>query len=367
MIRPKSSRKWTRAQRMKAMIAGEVIDFLPSQLDYVPYRLECVMKELGMTFQEFDDFSCNHIFHIFPLTESCYYSSGSEADEAMIKFAEEKGCISHSDDPTNVFDNFHVPWFKNKVGVHYSDIPIKDKNLDGFDWPDPNVSGIFDHLKDAMDDAKGEYYTLGLQHLTVQERSYLLIGYEEFMYNMAADPEFIDDLMDRIVDFHIGLAKRFVELGVDGVRTGDDFGTQLALQVSPKTWRRFFKPRLAKMWQVYKDAGITIFHHSCGNIEAIIPDLIEIGLEVLHPIQPLAMDINDIAKLYGDKLVFHGGIDTQQLLPNATPQQVKDATKNCIDVLGANGRYIIAPSQEIMLDVPTANIMAMIEAIKEYR
>ena len=78
-------------------------------------------------------------------------------------------------------------------------------------------------------------------------------------------------------------------------------------------------------------------------------------------------EIAEIAKKYGDKIAFHGGIDTQQLLPYGTPQQVKDATKNCIDVLGANGRYIIAPSQEIMLDVPTENIMAMIEAIKEYR
>ncbi len=357
----------TKKARMKAMIAGEDIDFLPSQLDYVPYRLECVLKEMGMTFQEYDDYSCNHIFHMFPLTEAAYYSSGSDADEATIKMAEENGCIPHSDDPTNVFDNFAVPWFKNKVGVHYSDNPIKDKDLDSFEWPDPNVPGIFDHLKNAMDAAKDEYYTLGLQHLTLQERSFLLIGYEELMYNMAADPVFIDELMDRILDFHIGLSKRFVELGVDGVRTGDDFGTQRSLHVSPKTWRRFFKPRLAKMWQVYKDAGVTVFHHSCGAIAEIIPDLIEIGMEVLHPIQPLAMDINEIAKKNGDKVAFFGGIDTQQLLPYGTPREVKDATKNCIDVLGVNGKYIIAPSQEIMLDVPTENIMAMIEAIKEYR
>jgi len=357
----------TPRERLVAMIAGKEIDYLPSQLDFVPYRLQCLLEELNMTLDEFNEFSGNHVFHIFPLTEACYYSSGSEADEKFIELAIERNLIEPHPDSKYVNDNFGVPWIKNKVGVRYADNPLKGKNLDAINWPSPDVPGIFDHLKDELERQRNEYYIIGLQHLTIHERSYLLIGYENFLSNMLSYPEFIEELMDRIVEFHLGLGKRFIDIGVDAVRTGDDFGTQQALQMSPELWRRLYKPRYAKLWEQYREAGITVMHHSCGHVEPIIPDLIEIGCEMLHPVQPLAMSIEKLAKEYGDKLVFHGGIDTQQLLPYGKPQEVKDAVKHCIDVLGAHGKYLIAPSQEIMNDVPTANIMAMIEAIKEYR
>jgi uroporphyrinogen decarboxylase len=357
----------TRRARLAAMIAGQKVDYLPSQLDFVPHRLNCLLEELDMSFDEFNDFACNHVFHIFPLTEACYYSSGSSADEQMAQMAVEKGLIRQNPDNSRLFDNFGVPWLKNKTGVMYVDHPIKDKNLDAIEWPSADLPGIFDHLIEPFKKYRDEFYVIGLQHLTVHERSYLLVGYENFMTYMASDPDFIAELMDRIVDFHVGLARRFVELGVDAVRTGDDFGTQRGLQMPPALWRKLYKPRLARLWQVYKEAGITVMHHSCGCVEEVIPDMIEIGLELLHPVQPLAMSIEKLAKEYGDKIAFHGGIDTQQLLPYGTPKQVKDAVKHCVDTLGANGQYLIAPSQEIMNDVPTENILALIEAIKEYR
>jgi len=357
----------TRRARMQAMVACESVDCLPSQLDFVPHRLERLLDELQMSYDEFNEFSCNHFFHIFPLTESCYYSSGSEADEAFIKMAAERELIPPHPDDQYVYDNFGVPWIKNTTGVMYTDHPVKGKDLDAIEWPSPDVPGLFDHLSDALEQSRDDYYLVGLQHLTVHERSYLLVGYENFMMYMATDPDFVGELMDRITDFHVGLAHRFVELGLDAVRTGDDFGTQLSMQVEPGLWRKLYKPRLARMWQVYQDAGVTVMHHSCGCVEPIIPDMIEIGLEVLHPVQPLAMDIEELARKYGDKIAFHGGIDTQQLLPFGTPGQIKDAVKHCIDTLGANGRYVIAPSQEIMDDVPTENILALIEAIREYR
>ena len=359
--------KNNRRHRMQAMVAGEKVDILPSQLDFVPFRLQCLLDELQMSYDEFNDFSCNHFFHIFPLTEACYYSSGSEADEAFARMAVERDLIPPHPDNKYLYDNFGTPWIKNTTGVMYTGHPIKDKNLDSIEWPNPDKPGIFDHLTDDLEQNRDDYYLVGLQHLTVHERSYLLVGYENFMMYMATDPDFVGELMDRITDFHVGLAKRFVELGLDAVRTGDDFGTQLGMQVEPNLWRKLYKPRLARMWQVYKDAGITVMHHSCGCVEPVIGDMIEIGLEVLHPVQPLAMDVDELARKYGDKVTFHGGIDTQQLLPFGTPQQVKDAVKHCIHTLGANGRYVIAPSQEIMNDVPTANIIALIEAIKEYR
>ena len=168
--------------------------------------------------------------------------------------------------------------------------------------------------------------------------------------------------MDNILEYKIQEAKLFVESGVDCVRTGDDWGIQNSLAISPEIWRKFIKPRQTKLWQVYRDAGMPIVQHSCGNIFSIIPDLIEIGLNVLHPIQPLSMDIKQLASEFGDKLIFFGGIDTRSLLPMGTPDEIRASTIECVKYLGRGRGYIVAPSQEVMSDVPLDNIQALIEA-----
>lgn len=359
----------TKKERVKKMLWGVPFDYLPSQLDFVPQRLKKLLDKKSMTADEFADWACNHFFYVFPLTESCYYSSGSEEDEKLISLAVEKGLIDPHPDNNLIYDNFHVSWLKNVDGDGIRDIknPLKDQDIDTYQWPDPNVPGIFDHILDDLARHSNEYYVVGLQHLTFFERSYLLLGYQNFMMKLVTDLEFVEELMDRILQFHMGFAKRFIELGVDAVRTGDDWGMQNGLQIDPNLWSRLIKPRIAKIWALYKDAGITVMHHSCGDIELIIPDLIEIGLEVLHPVQPLAMSIETLAEKFGNKLTFHGGIDTQKLLPFGKPEEVILAIERLVETLGKNHRCIIAPSQQIMNDVPTENIYALVEGIKKYR
>ncbi len=357
----------TKKERMKAMIAGEPIDYLPSQLDFVPHRLARLLEELNIPSGEFDEWACNHFYHVYPLTESCYYSSGSATDQKLIDMAVEKGLIDSHPDDRYIYDNFHVVWLKNVDGIRDVVNPAKDGNLDDLAWPGADVPELFDHVLDDLAQHSEEYYVVGLQHLGLFERSWLILGYQNLMTALASDIALVEELMDRILEFHVGLAHRFVALGVDAVRTGDDYGTQRNMQFSPKMWRQLIKPRLAKIWEVYREADITIMHHSCGNIEAIIPDLVELGLDVLHPVQPLAMPIERLAEKFGKQIAFHGGIDTQQLLPFGTPDEVLAAIKHCVATLGANGRYIIAPSQEIMNDVPTENIKALVDGIKKYR
>ncbi len=353
---------------MKAMIAGEPIDYLPSQLDFVPHRLTRFLEEMDMSPEDFDEWACNHFYHVYPLTESCYYSSGSAGDQELINMAAKKGLIDPHPDDRYIYDNFHVVWLKNRDGIRDVVNPGKEnRDLDTFAWPHADVPGLFDHVVDDLAQHKDDYYIVGLQHLGLFERSWLFLGYENLMLALATDIGYVEALMDRILEFHVGLAHRFVELGADAVRTGDDYGSQTNLQFSPKLWRRLIKPRLAKIWEVYREAGITIMHHSCGNIEAVIPDLIELGLDALHPVQPRAMSIERLSEKFGKQLTFHGGIDTQELLPFGTPDDVVSSIKHCVETLGANGRYIIAPSQEIMNDVPTENIKALVDGIKKYR
>ncbi len=357
----------TPKQRMTAMMAGEPIDYLPSQLDFLPHRLRLLLREWRMSNDEFDRFAGNHFFHVFPLSESCYYSSGAADEEVLIEMAVGRKLYPRHPDPKYIYDNFGVTWLKNASGIHNVAYPLKDRDLDSIAWPDPNAPGLFDHTAESLQEHRDEYYVVGLQHLTFWERTFLLGGYENMMMAMADDLGFVERLMDRILEFHVGLAHRFVELGVDAVRTGDDFGTQRGMQIAPELWRTLIKPRLPKIWDVYRRAGVRVMHHSCGCVEPIVADMIETGMELLHPVQPLAMSIDKLADDFGQQVAFHGGIDTQRLLPSGTPEEVKAAVKHCVETLGSNRRYVIAPSQEIMNDVPTANIRALVEAIHEYR
>jgi uroporphyrinogen decarboxylase len=214
---------------------------------------------------------------------------------------------------------------------------------------------------------KNDNFVIAYQHFGLFERAWALRGYENLLTDLYYNRSFVEELLDRITDYQVGLAKRFVDAGVDGVRFGDDYGTQKGLAMKDKDWRELFKPRIQRVYQVYQNAGLPVMQHSCGDLRKILPDFVDLGLNMLHPVQPLVMPIRDLAQGYGDQLSFFGGIDTQELLPYGTSDQVRRATKECIEVLGKNGGYMIAPSQEIMSDVPLENIEALVSATKEYR
>jgi uroporphyrinogen decarboxylase len=147
---------------------------------------------------------------------------------------------------------------------------------------------------------------------------------------------------------------------------GDDLGVQTGTLFSKAMFREFILPRLKRCWQVFNDANVPIIMHSCGCITDFIPDLIDIGLRVLEPIQP-CMDLRYLKKEFGKDLVFWGGIETQKTLPFGTPAQVKDMARDAIRILGKGGGLIIAPSQEVMNDVPLENVKALVETIVEER
>ncbi len=156
-----------------------------------------------------------------------------------------------------------------------------------------------------------------------------------------------------------------MKMGVDVIWLGDDVGNQDRMMISNDLWRRFLKPRMAKLFKELKaiNPGVLIAYHSCGFIEPIIPELIEMGLDVLDPIQPLAagMDAESLKKQFGDRLAFHGGIDEQDLLPFGTAEDVRRETRRVIDVLDDGGGYIMCAAHAIQPDTPVENVMAMYE------
>ncbi len=149
--------------------------------------------------------------------------------------------------------------------------------------------------------------------------------------------------------------------------TDDYFGTQRGLVMSPEIWRRFFKKRYKRIWGIYKEKNLSVFHHSCGNLEGIIPDLIEIGLDVLSPIQPEAMDTQALSEKFGRHLTFFGGISTQKTLPFGTPEDVRPEIIDRIRVLGRHHGYIISPSHEVTSDCTDKNFLMLLSTLDDCR
>lgn len=172
-------------------------------------------------------------------------------------------------------------------------------------------------------------------------------------------------LMEKITDYRIAAAKVKAELGYKFAHHGDDLGTQVCGFFSPKMFKEMILPHYKRLFAEYKKYGQYIIMHSCGHMMNYLPDLIDIGLDGWEPVQPC----NDLAYLkreYGKDLVFWGGIDTQNL-PFISPQQAREVTRQTMEILGKGGGYIIAPSQELMNDVPLENVIAVLETITEYR
>jgi len=157
-----------------------------------------------------------------------------------------------------------------------------------------------------------------------------------------------------------------LDLGVDGGYFGDDYGAQKNLLFSPRMWRSLIKPRLVCLFSPFKERGLPIIMHSDGQIQQLLPDLLEIGLTTLNPVQPEVLDHAWLRDHYGGSLSFYGGISTQTVLPHGTEDQVKSAITQAVQLLAPNGTgLVIAPSHRMMRDIPMQNVAAMLDAFRQ--
>ena len=223
-----------------------------------------------------------------------------------------------------------------------------------------------ENIKGKVHQYGEEYNVVAYHNALLFERAWSLVGFERLLIEMYDDPKGVEAILDAITETQCEIAQHFVETGIHVARTGDDWGSQKGMLFSPKLWRRFIKPRLKMIWQIYQENGIPIIHHSCGDIQDIVGDLVEMGLDMLNPLQPEAMDLKELVKLYGSQLSFYGGISVQNVLPFGTAADILEAVKECVDTLGKYGGYMIAPSQSITSDVPTSNVNTLLDAMLSY-
>ena len=258
-------------------------------------------------------------------------------------------------------DEFAVVWSTNAIDRGAPIGPcLAEPNLAGYRFPDAAAVYRFEHLEQWTAANAGHYRLLWVGDLW--ERATFMRGMEQILLDLALSPRFVEELLRGLTDYILQTMEiLFACYRFDGIALSDDYGTQRGMLMSPGHWRRFIKPLLAEIYACAKRHGRTVFHHSCGNIVPIIGELIDIGLDILHPIQPEAMDVFWLKQQFGARLTFCGGLRTQDLLPRGTPQQVRDEVKRLKDVMGENGGYILEPGITLQADVPLANLLAMIE------
>ncbi len=197
-------------------------------------------------------------------------------------------------------------------------------------------------------------------------------GTEQFLLDLALEPRKAEVLLDKVNEFAIEYLDRCMEKATgiaDAVLCGDDFGSQIGLVISPQMWRKYIKPRYEILIDHVHSHGLKYLHHSCGGIRPIIKDMIEIGVDILHPVQPRAkgMDPEELGNEYGRDLVFYGGIDEQHTLPFGNPEDVRKETRHRMNTLGIYNGYIVAPSHAFQPDTSLNNILAMYEEVLGYR
>ncbi len=225
---------------------------------------------------------------------------------------------------------------------------------------------LFDRVSAVRVD-NPDRYLVATTWLAVFERLRALRGAENVLLDLYLHPEELGILRDAVMEEFLDQIRGIATRGGDAVLLADDFGTQTAMLLSPVHWRTFFRPCYERMVAEIHALDMHAWFHSCGNIRPIIPDLIEIDVDVLHPLQPSAMDLAEIRQTFGGQICFAGGVDVQALLPLADSEHVANEIRRLIDLLdGPHGGYIVAPTNSIMPDTPFDNIEAMCRAMREY-
>ena len=240
---------------------------------------------------------------------------------------------------------------------------IAEPTLDDYRFPEIKLAGAADMYRGFVE-AHPDVYRVACIGFSLFERAWTLRGMDQLLMDMIESPEFVHELLDRITEFNLAQVDTAIEFDIDALYFGDDWGCQRGLIMGPKLWREFIKPCIARMYSRVREAGKFVLIHSCGDVKEVLPDLVEIGLNIFNPFQPEVMDVFETKKRYYGKLSFFGGISVQRLLPYGTPDEVRRETRKLLKILGEGGGYIAAPSHSIPSDAPPENMAAMIEVLQ---
>lgn len=275
----------------------------------------------------------------------------------------------------------HDEWGVGSIsaGFHHFDRMVhplrkasSPQDIAAYPWPDVLAPYRWRSVEDEVRQWQGRGYPVvgtppGACGGSLFESCWYLRGQEQFLIDLYDNLDLATALLDTVNNTLMEGARRFAQAGADIIELGDDVGSQRAMLMSPETWRKWLKPRLRDLIGAPKSVkpDVLVSYHSDGYIEPIIPDLIEIGLDILNPVQPECMDPAEVKRKYGDCLAFWGTIGTQTTMPFGTPDEVQRVVRERIETVGPEG-LLLAPTHVLEPDVPWENIVAFVEAVEEY-
>lgn len=243
---------------------------------------------------------------------------------------------------------------------------LKEPSLDDLHLPAPQ--SLFPDSWKTM--ARGfieqyhDRFVVGAYGYGLFERSWTLRGFENMLMDCVIEEDFYDELLEVLTEHHLDLIDQILELPVDGILLSDDWGYQHGVLIGAERWRKMLKPRLARLYQRVHDAGKIALNHCCGSVAEIMPDLIEIGLDVLESVQPEAAGMNpyELKKRYGKHITFWGGLGSQSIIPFGTPGELTAEIDKLAREMSVGGGYILAPAKDLQPGTPVENAAAIVEA-----
>jgi galactokinase len=331
----------TKKERMRRALWRQPVDRLPVQTNYTGAMGAKLAAHFGCSVKELAARLDNHLLRV-DVTHPHRLSADAKVS----------------------FDWWGAGWGTETEGYWHAHAPLAEApDLATYAWPDPEAPALMFDAEKAIAADGGQHFITPNFGFALFERAWSLRGFDLLLMDLVEQPEWAEELLDRITDIQVKLARRFLALGVDGGYFGDDYGAQRSLLFSPKLWRRMMKPRLGRMFAVFREAGLPVILHSDGDIWPILPDLVDIGLTCLNPVQPEVLEHARLYREFGKHLSFYGGISTQEVLPKVTPAEVRAATLACIRELAPDGTgLILGPSHRMQSDIPPESVAAMLEA-----
>ena len=333
--------------RVPAVLYGELVGYVPG--------IERMLKEkcAGVAARDYFHFDIT-TFSLAPSRESPDFSRYIPIDEHTI------------------VDEWGVGWQGGRF-LHYAELlhPLQDlsaEEMRAYPFPDLDEEYRYEHVRDEVakihDKGLATAYFAG----SIFETAWFLRSMEQLFADILSEPSTSDFLLDRITEIVAASSMHLAEADIDLLILGDDIAMQTGMLMSMEMWRRHFKPRLRRTIEAARGVkpDIRVFYHSDGNVWEAIPDLIEVGVDVLNPIQPECMDPAEVKREFGDRLSFFGTISVQQTMPFGTPDDVRAEVKLRMETIGRGGGLLLAPSHVLQPDTPWENVVAFFEAIEEY-